>query len=266
MMLKKILHEPLIHFLLFGGLIFFYYSYKTPQKTTLPNIKTITLSPYDITALENQFSKEFDTNTTKILQKALIKKYFNDEVLLQEAFSLGLEQQDSSIRNKLLAKMHFILSNITFKEPSQKELKKYYKNHIKDYTKKEKVSFVYLKTDSKKKAEKLRTIVPFLQENSTKLTTVHDISYHKAEEKYGKFFAHALFHLKKGEWSQPLTTPNGIFLAKITNYDKLGDAQDFNDVEYQVYKDYKTEYMNKEKAKKLQKILKRYRLEIQKED
>ena len=264
-MFKKILHEPLIHFLFFGGLIFLYYGYKTPQQTTMPNTKTISFSSYDITALENKFTKEYDQNLTQILKTAIIHKQFYNDVLLKEAFSLGLEKQDDTIRKKLLSKMDFILSNTAFKEPSQEELKKYYKKHIQDYTEKQQLSFAYIKTDSKEKANQLYKIVPFLQ-NTDKLTTLHNLSYQEVKQQYGKFFAQQLFQLKKGIWSHPLQTQNGFMIIKVISYDKLGKIQPFDDVEYQVYNDYKNDFMRKNKEKKLQKILKRYRLEIQQND
>ncbi|NPA66689.1 MAG: peptidyl-prolyl cis-trans isomerase, partial [Epsilonproteobacteria bacterium] len=102
--------------------------------------------------------------------------------------------------------------------------------------------------------------------DTNKLTTVHNVSYPEIQQQYGRYFAQQLFLLKKGKWSQPIQTQDGFMLIKVISYDKLGEKQRFDDVEYQVYNDYKNDFIKENKEKKLQKILKRYQLDIQKND
>jgi hypothetical protein len=118
---RQILREPLLHFLLAGGVLFGIFTLARPASNDLPSDKTITVDKERLLTFLQYRSKAFETEYfTQQLEamspeerNSLVNQYIEEEMLYREAKALGLEQGDYVIRQRLVQKMRFLIDDLT---------------------------------------------------------------------------------------------------------------------------------------------------------
>ncbi len=261
--MKKLIKEPLVHFLLFGGLVFLYYQSVAPKNTVAIQKKAITFTQYDIKELQNDFYQKTHRQPTKNELDLLVENVFLQDVLLSEAYALGLEKEDEQIKKRLLSKMELLLNQKTFQEPNEIQLENYYKAHGEDYSEKKRLSFVVLHVLSKELSEQLRQAVWFLPLEKLPLIKFENQTPQQIEDRFGRLARQKILALPKKTWSGPVYTKEGMVLVYILKYDKLGKKLPFDRVEYRVYNDYVNHLHQTNKKARLKKILSRYELDYE---
>jgi len=120
--MNKYLKEPLFHFLVLGGLIF--YTYSTLNNGFEAEDKKITIPQSQINQLTSIWKKKFLREPSQEEIQELIDKAIYAQVMSREALKLGLEQKDPVIERRLVQKMEFLSENfIPRVEPTKQELK-----------------------------------------------------------------------------------------------------------------------------------------------
>ncbi len=258
--MKRLFKEPLVHFLLFGGVVFLYYQSVAPKENSQIQKKAITFTKYDIKESQNDFYRKTHRQPTQKELDLLVQNAFLQDVLLSEAYALGLEKEDATIKKRLLEKMELLLNQKQPKEPSETELKNYYRKHLEDYSQKEHLSFLLMQIPSQEHLQELQTSLWLLPPKKLPAKSFRNLTPKEIEEQLGKLARQKILSLPKGVWSEPIYTKEGNALVFITAYDKLSKPLPFERVEYRVYNDYLRFKRQKNKKEKLQKILKRYEL------
>jgi hypothetical protein len=243
--MRSLFREPLVHFILLGFLVFLYYKIQEPQNTSTIQKEQI--------HIQTQPSTKDDNITISI--------EFLDAVLLKEAISLDLHAQDKEIREKLLKKVHFILAQNNFNEPTEEALLSYYNSHKQNYAQKKAISFAVLTFDNKEKAYKVASYIDFLHVDIEKLPRYTHYSYEKTKQQFGLYVANTLFHQRNKSYSKVLHVQGKYIIIYLFDV-VLGKQKPFDAVEFQVYDDLKNEREKQLKNQKIQKILKRYELVI----
>lgn len=133
-MFQKIIHEPLLHFLLIGAAIFLYYgAVAAPSDNTKPD-KEIVVTTAQAEQLAALFQKSWRRPPTRAEMDALIETYIREEVLVQEALALSMEKNDAIIKRRLVQKMKFLIDSATgAKTPSEIELKNFFEKNRQNY-------------------------------------------------------------------------------------------------------------------------------------
>jgi hypothetical protein len=122
-MLKRLLREPLVHFLLAGALLFVVFGRGEPEATTQD--KEIVVNAADIERLGQIFERTWRRPPSDDeLQKA-VNDYVREEVLYRTALSLRLDKDDTIIRRRLRQKMDFLFED-TVSAPEDSELRAFY--------------------------------------------------------------------------------------------------------------------------------------------
>ena len=119
-MLRRLVREPLVHFLAAGGLLFAIYTLSPHVKATAPSDRTITVDEAALRNFLQYRSKAFETEyftselnaMTPEQRKELADQYVEEEMLYREAKALGLEQGDYVIRQRLVQKMRFLMDDL----------------------------------------------------------------------------------------------------------------------------------------------------------
>ena len=264
--IKKLFYEPLLHFLIFGALIYFYYAQQ--NTTTQTNITTIQISPYEIQEIESQYK-----NLSQQSKNILIKKLYYDKVLLNEAYALKLDKQNKDIQNILLQKIkQIIASSKQLPEPTQEQLHQYYEKHQNDYKETQALSFTQIafnnKQDAQKYLEIFRTLevttkeAPFFNTISTFTTTFQDITYKEVREKFGNYFALKIFRMPKNIWLGTLRSKSAQHLLYISAK-KTTTLLSFDEVQDRVYEDYLLFSRKQIYKDAFMKILQQYQLKVQ---
>jgi hypothetical protein len=130
-MLKKIITEPLVHFLVIAIVLFFIFE---QANTDNENPNTITVSQGRIDQIKQSFLTRWNREPlVKELDNAL-HHYAINEMYLREARSLNMDVGDKVIDRRLRQKIDFLIEDlVTTKEPTTTELMQYYQKNIDKY-------------------------------------------------------------------------------------------------------------------------------------
>jgi hypothetical protein len=108
--LRWLLREPLLHFLLIGAALFLLYGAVNGGRSDAP--REIVISEARVTALAENFATVWMRPPTRVELKGLIDDYVAEEVYYRESIAMGLDQDDTVIRRRLRQKMEFISDGI----------------------------------------------------------------------------------------------------------------------------------------------------------
>lgn len=164
--MRALLRQPLLHFLAAGALIFLAYSWLGPDNGTVTNEREIRVDrdallnfmQYRAQAFDRDlFAQRFDALDDDQRQ-ALIQQYVLEETLYREAVSLGLDDGDYDIRQRLVQKMSFLVEDVAAGEaeqiePGDDELRLYYEQHAEDYRVDPDYTFAHVFFDKDKHGE-----------------------------------------------------------------------------------------------------------------
>ncbi|MEQ1890112.1 MAG: hypothetical protein ABL951_13185, partial [Alphaproteobacteria bacterium] len=127
-MLKRLLKEPLLHFLLLALMIFAAYGVLAPPAAEKPDSIIVTASR--IEQLAAVFARTWQRPAATEELKGLIDDYVKEEIYVREALALGLDKDDTVVRRRLRLKMEFLHdTEIDALAPSDAELDVYLKAH-----------------------------------------------------------------------------------------------------------------------------------------
>ncbi len=126
--MKKILSEPLLHFLLLGTAIFAAYGLVSKRNSDEPG--KIVISAGQVASMAETFARTWRRPPTSAELEGLIRDRVQEEVYSREAMALGLDKDDTIIRRRLRQKMEFVTDDVAaLAEPTDDELNAYLKAH-----------------------------------------------------------------------------------------------------------------------------------------
>ncbi|WP_341487212.1 peptidylprolyl isomerase [Pararhizobium sp. A13] len=105
-LLKRVLREPLVHFLLLALLIFAGYELLGADADDRPD--TIVVTAPKIEQMATVFAKTWQRPPTAEELKGLIDDHVKEEILVRQALELGLDRDDTVVRRRLRQKMEFM--------------------------------------------------------------------------------------------------------------------------------------------------------------
>ena len=149
--MKKILKEPLLHFLLIGAVLFLVYNLvNTEQKE---NEIIIDDNLINELAAKWELMRNRQPNLQEL--KSLVASFIEQEILYREALAMNLDHNDEIVKRRLAQKMEFISDELAeVLQPTEEMLKEYYEKNIENYTKPSVFTFkqVYFSQDKRTSA------------------------------------------------------------------------------------------------------------------
>ena len=97
--MKRILREPLLHFLLLGAGLFVAYGLVSKRTNGEPG--KIVVTQGQIASLAEGFTRTWQRPPTSEELEGLLRDRVRDEVYCREAMALGLDKDDTVIRRRL---------------------------------------------------------------------------------------------------------------------------------------------------------------------
>lgn len=167
--MRRIFREPLVHFLLLGGLIFFTATYFNNKKRIAE--QTIVISNEKIGNIVRLYQVQTGNFPTKTQLDAMIEDYIKEEVYYRESVKTGLDKEDEIIRRRLSQKMEFLQSDLSVvPPPAKKQLQDFYLSHLSQFRDSSTVSFTHIffssdKTGVANAQERARQVRKTLEEN-----------------------------------------------------------------------------------------------------
>jgi hypothetical protein len=154
--MKRLLKEPLLHFLILSLLFFGAYRILHPDGET-DQSKVVSISQGRISQLSSMFNKTWSRRPSEEELEKIIEVYALEEIYAREAKSLGLEKDDEVIRSRLRQKMVYLIEDMSALQlPTDDRLQEIYqekkdKNQLSyKYT----FSHIFISADQKKEVIK----------------------------------------------------------------------------------------------------------------
>src|SRR5262245_33902180 len=111
--LRHLHREPLVHFLLLGGLLFALYLLVDRGRglagAASPAPSAIEVTEGEVARLEDSFAQAASRAPSAAELDQLVRAFVREEALYREARALGLDRGDPVVRRRLVDKMAFLL-------------------------------------------------------------------------------------------------------------------------------------------------------------
>jgi len=264
--LKHWLHEPLLHFLLIGILLFALYGYMNRGRIGVDSSKQITLTLDDLRTMETYFESEWHRQPTPQEFQAMVEEKVQEEVLYREGLAMGLDKDDTIVKRRMAQKMQFLAEDVAAAhEPSTAELKSWFDKNKEKFALPSRYSFRHLYFSPDKRgqgaqqdAAKALAIIVEQSEDSKLANSLGDRFMFQdyygdrapsaIAKEFGPPFAVALEKLKPGSWQGPIESGYGWHLVFVDTVIP-GRIPAFEEVE----SDVKTAWLGEQKARAWQK-------------
>ena len=243
---KRIVRDPLTHFLAGGGVLFAVFALLHGGDTTgTADGKTIVVDQpallnfmqYESAAFQPEvFSTQFNAMSAKD-KKDLIDQYVRQEALVREARAMGLDQGDYVIRRRMVQKMMYLMDDTatqTF-NPTEADLQRYFQAHQDVYRNAATITFTHVFVDkeaahpggAERAAERLKAELearhagfsdaPGYGDRFPYLRNYVQRTPDFVESQFGAGFATAVMKLQpSSHWQGPIESDYGYHLVLLT--------------------------------------------------
>jgi hypothetical protein len=230
--MKKWYKEPLLHFLAIGALIFGLFALVSDEKDVI-NKNKIIVTTADIERLSNNWTKKWNRLPTENELQSLVEAYIREEVYYREALALGLDQDDTVLRRRLMQKMEFLSNDLAeLSTPDETALNKFFLDNQDKYKLPARVTFthIYFSLDKRgaQAIEDAKSVLSDIQTTSSPFLRAPEhgdsfmLQYDFVQETpsevarlFGKSFAEQLFKLDINVWQGPIESGYGLHLVRI---------------------------------------------------
>jgi peptidyl-prolyl cis-trans isomerase C len=154
---KRLLHEPLVHFLLIGGMLFAIYSGAPAGSATPAASREIRLSYDELAQLVLLFKSQWRREPTAEEFNRLVKDKLQGEILYREALAMGLDKDDEIVKRRMAQKMQFLAEDVAAaREPTSAQLRAWYEKNSAPFAQPPRVSFRHLYFSSDRRGARAR--------------------------------------------------------------------------------------------------------------
>ena len=232
-LLKRWLHEPLLHFLLIGVALFAGYRALNPEPSRQTNSARIEITDDDLRQLDVAWKAQWQRHPTPEEMRGLLEGKVREEILYREALALGLDQGDTIVKRRLAQKMEFLAEDVSaLRDPGAEELRAWFAKNKERFAMPSRVSFRHLYFSLDRRGERAREAAVSAREqlagkpaDSPVAKTLADSfmfqDYYgdrtpeQVANVFGTTFAAAAFQLTPGSWQGPIESGLGWHLVWV---------------------------------------------------
>lgn len=245
---RRILRDPLTHFVVAGGVLFAAWTAFSPQATPPPDPMRIEITEADMRQIATVMLAQGRGLPDADQLRELARQEAVQRILVKEAMSLGLDQDDEVINRRLAQKMDFLLADLArLGEPSEEELRDWYAENLDRFAVPPRASFrhLYFAQDARgldgarEDAAALRPTLAGIGPDDPRLAGMADRfmfrDYYggrtpdEVAKEFGPGFAGELFAQAPGHWTGPIRSGYGWHLAWIDTLEP-GHPADFGTI------------------------------------
>jgi peptidyl-prolyl cis-trans isomerase C len=248
-LIRRFAREPLLHFLLLGGLIFALYSVLSPVANRAQTDR-IVLTQNDLRQLAVQWLAQGRPPPTPEEMRSLIEQRVREEILFREAIALGLDKDDEIIKRRLAQKMDFLSDDIAaLQAPDEAQLRVWFTQNESRFAKPPRVTFhhLYFSSDRGPGAQQAAdaALVRIAHKTAAGATGAagadpfmfQDFYAERTPEQvtreFGPQFTQVVFQLKPGAWQGPVQSGYGWHLVFVDTLEP-GRTPAFEEIEADV--------------------------------
>jgi hypothetical protein len=250
-MFRRLLREPLVHFLVLGGLLFAASGFVGGGGAGVSD-KKIVVTAADIGRLSQQFLRTWNRPPSAEELQTQVEEYVREEVLYRTALALGLDKDDLVIRRRLRQKMDFLMEG-AIPEPQDNQLIAYFHAHEDRFVLEPTISFRQILvsdnrgTAAEHYAQQLLTKLIAAKSADLALgdpsllpSSLDTAPLSRVSDQFGTDFAQSLSRVTLGQWSGPFRSPYGYHLVFVTALNPAHLPR-FTDVRAAVEREWSTE-------------------------
>ncbi|MEZ4884807.1 MAG: peptidylprolyl isomerase [Chitinophagales bacterium] len=273
--MTTILKDPLLHFLLLGGLLFALYGFLNRNEEQSGDYQII-IEASDVDRLAKSYQQNWNYPPDSVTLQSLIEAEIKAEIFYREALRMNLDRNDEIIRRRLKQKYEFLVKDLTTPQRASDDLLlQFYEAHPNNYQSPKKISFhqFYFNPDLREKPlenaqNALKVLLNQSFEGGGKAQIgdkSHLQSYFAAKDAddvrqiLGQEFTQTLFTAKEVGWMEPIQSGYGIHLVYIAAIETT-DLQPFEMVKSQVLEDWKMAEQFKYQEDLFQNLRKKYQV------
>jgi len=247
--MRKLIKEPLVHFLAFGALLF---GVGLMRAEAGPDEEGIIITSGVVEHLMEGFRLTWQRPPTGAELQGLVEEYLKEEVLYREAMAMGLDRDDQIVRRRLRQKLEFLTADLVGSmEPTEEDLQAYLDTHVDIYRQEATVGFaqVYVGEREGSEADRARALA-ILEELRTDPNAdpeqigdpfMYPVTWRDMPERgllgvFGDEFTAQLVELPVGEWRGPVTSAYGLHVVRLGAFEP-GRLSELHEVRDAVYRD-----------------------------
>ena len=155
--LRRLLREPLVHFLVLGVALFGIYSWMQRGRGGVEPSRQIALTLDDLQIMERYFESQWHRPPTAAEFQAMVEEKVREEVLYREGLAMGLDKDDDIVKRRMAQKMQFLAEDVAAAhEPSPAELKAWFDKNSNKFALPSRYSFRHLYFSPDKRGKNAR--------------------------------------------------------------------------------------------------------------
>lgn len=230
--LRKALREPLLHFFLLGAALFVLFGYS--NGATGPGENRIVVTQGRIEHLVATFEGTWRRPPSQDELDDLIDGFIRDEIYYREALALGLDKDDTVVRQRMRQKLAFLTAATgEALEPTEEELREYLEAHPETFRTEPRTAFLHIYLNPERHPGSVHAVaMDMLTRLGTSdlppgghaalgdrlmLPTELPLSRHgEIERLFGRRFADGVWQVQAGRWTGPIESGYGQHLVYVT--------------------------------------------------
>jgi peptidyl-prolyl cis-trans isomerase C len=228
--MKKLLKEPLLHFVVLGTALFALNAWREGEKSVEAQQARIEISEGTIAWLSEGFARQWHRAPDANELRGVVNDHIREELLHREALALGLDRNDTIVRRRMAQKIEFLTQDIAAAvEPDDAALRAFFDANAGRYAKAALVSFRHVFFSKERRGTRVDADAgealnalrqgasdetvgdPFLREYAFANADADQIA-----AALGREFATAVAELPAGEWRGPVASSYGVHLVHIS--------------------------------------------------
>lgn len=275
--MKRLLREPLLHFLVLGAALFAAYGAINGHSSGKDEI---VVTAGQIEHLTTGFTRSWRRPPTADELQDLVRNYIREEVYYRQAKEMGLDRDDPIIRRRLQQKLEFVSEDVAVQtEPSDAELNALLRLQSEKFRVGRNFTFshVYLNPE-RHSAAKLNDVagqllaqlnndgvtadISALGDRFLLATKFEAVPSGEVAKLFGATFSERLAELGVGKWQGPVKSGYGLHLVFMEARTD-GRIPDLSEVREAVLREWKETQRNKANEDVYKKLLSRYSVTIE---
>ena len=227
--MRSLLKDPLLHFVVLGGLLFAISYWQGDADEAGP--QAIRISAEQVEQVRQSAILFSGNEPSREELAALVEPFIRDEVMYREALALGLDVNDDEVRTRLIEKMRYLTEDLADPEPaSEQELRAFYDAGAEQFLIPALVTFDQLYFSPNERGDALETDVAAALEaltggsdpeglgDSTPLQfRVGDRPREQVQVLFGTALTDAVFTMQPDVWTGPFESDFGLHLVRVVS-------------------------------------------------
>lgn len=273
--MKRLLKEPLLHFLALGATIFALNEWRQGAAPPESSSARIEVNASVIERLRAGYERQFGRSPDGEELRGLVTAHVREEVLCREALALGLDRDDTIVRQRLAQKMEFLTDDLVAAVgPDDAGVREFFEKHATRYAKPAQVSFRHVYFSSEKRGEKseaatheaLAMLAKGASEDTLGDAFLHGFGFAERETQeitalFGAEFTAQLGTLRVSEWSGPIASSYGLHLVRVDARGAMQPAR-FDTVRAKVAEDFNEARRHTVNREVFEKLRARYQVSV----